>query len=93
MHIVLTRKLNIEDRDLPGMHNNYQDLSSGNLMPASTFWTAIAAVSQGKGIDKWRVFEVVMESARILDLAQSQDFLCKMELALFSLYYLLHRSF
>lgn len=43
-------------------------------MPGSPSWTPIAAASQEKGTDKWtqcRVFEVVMKSARILDLALS----------------------
>lgn len=43
------------------MHNRYQYLSSGGFIQASTFWTPTAAASQEEGIDKWRVFEVVME--------------------------------
>lgn len=50
-----------DDRDLPGMHDSYQYLSSGGLIQASTFWTPSIAASQGEGIYKWRVFEVVME--------------------------------
>lgn len=43
------------------MHNRYQYLSSGGFIQASTFWTPTAAASQEEGIDKWRVFEVMME--------------------------------